>query len=548
MDMNRTKICIGIDLGTTNTSAAYSRLMVDGQVEVKDLDIRQKGRGSQRTFELLPSIMYRKKSGEEVVGQEAQKLKESIESSSSEIRYLENTKRYMGTRTTFKIDDHEYTPIEIAAKLLQHVKDYSQIKTLTDEYYTIITVPANFNNDQRNDTLAAAQRVGFPNVDLYDEPKAAILSFLHEESQKREGKLLDLASKKRILVIDIGGGTCDISVEDVEEKNGQYVFTHLAVGRKDLGGVDFDRCIGDELARKSLKGIPLTDFEVASIRDMGQRVKETLSDDIEDFIWDNYGGNSSLLYELPNWLDILEEEDYDCCPTREINGKTISFPMTVREFVNAINPLIYNMEDGTATNKDEADLMKNMETLIDSTLSDYDIDVESVDIIFLTGGMAKCFPLRAALYELYGKKIISPLEPFLAVSRGAALVNKYKTIDETSNDIMPNAVMIEMSNGRLKTLVKMGEQVPVTNTVPEIFKTVSRTGVVIRLYEGKNEFDSQLRRINNLYVIKFDEPQKPGREFKIEYSVDRTKRINFRIAFLDTGETHTINGEIREGK
>ena len=113
---------------------------------------------------------------------------------------------------------------------------------------------------------------------------------------------------------------------------------------------------------------------------------------------------------------------------------------------------------------------------------------------------------------------------------------------------MPNAVMIEMSNGRLKTLVEMGAQVPVTNTVPETFKTVSRNGVVIRLFEGKNEFDSQLRRINNLYVIKFPEPQKPGREFKIKYSVDRTKRISFTITFIDTGEEHVINGQIREGK
>ena len=221
--------------------------------------------------------------------------------------------------------------------------------------------------------------------------------------------------------------------------------------------------------------------------------------------------------------------------------------MDVREFVNAINPLIYN-DDSSATNKDEADLAKNMESLIDSTLSDYNIDVDSIDILFLTGGMAKCFPLRAALFELYGKKIISPSQPFLAVSRGAALVNKYKTIDETSKDIMPNAVMIEMSNGRLKTLVEMGAQVPVTNTVPETFKTVSRNGVVIRLFEGKNEFDSQLRRINNLYVIKFPEPQKPGREFKIKYSVDRTKRISFTITFIDTGEEHVINGQIREGK
>ena len=125
--------------------------------------------------------------------------------------------------------------------------------------------------------------------------------------------------------------------------------------------------------------------------------------------------------------------------------------------------------------------------------------------------MAKCLPLRAALFELYQKPIVSPSETFLAVSRGAALVNKYRSIDETSKDLMPNAVMMEMEDGSLKTLIKMGEPVPVAKTVDDVFRTVSRNGVAIRLFEGKNEFDSQLRKINNLYRITFDEAQFPGR-------------------------------------
>ena len=85
--------------------------------------------------------------------------------------------------------------------------------------------------------------------------KAAILGFLHDQSQARENKVLDITTKKRIMVIDIGGGTCDISVEDVEERDGQYVFAHLAVGRENLGGVDFDKRIADDLTRKYLKGV-----------------------------------------------------------------------------------------------------------------------------------------------------------------------------------------------------------------------------------------------------------------------------------------------------
>jgi molecular chaperone DnaK len=549
MKMDETKICIGIDLGTTNTSAAYSTLSVDGQISVDDLEIRQKGKGSQRTFDTLPSIMYVKDNGDLVVGREAQDLKEnSIMSSSDEIRYLENVKRYMGTQQKFSLDDKNFTPIDVATEILKHVRNYSQIKTMKSDYYTIITVPANFNTDQRTDTMEAARRAGFENVELYDEPKAAILSFLHEESQKRENKELDVSTKKRILVIDIGGGTCDISVEDVVEKEGQYVFAHMAVGRENLGGVDFDRRIGDELAKSKLKGIKLNDAEIASLRDMGQKIKEALSDNIEDFVWDNYDGDKAALYEQPDWLDIIEEEDFECSQMREINHQQFTFTMNIRELVNAINPLIYQIEDNPAANKQQREHNKNMEALINSTLADHDIDVESIDVIFLTGGMAKCLPLRAALYELYQKPIVSPSEPFLAVSRGAALVNKYRSIDETSKDLMPNAVMMEMEDGSLKTLIEMGEPVPVAKTVDYTFKTVSGNGVAIRLFEGKNEFDSSLRKINNLYRITFDEAQFPGREFKIDYKVDKTKRINFTITFLDNGDTYNIDGQIREGK
>ncbi|MBQ2988573.1 MAG: Hsp70 family protein [Clostridia bacterium] len=549
MKMDETKICIGIDLGTTNTSAAYSTLSVNGKISVEDLLIRQKGLGSQRTFDTLPSIIYIKQNGDIAVGREAVDLKDnSIRSSSEDVRYLENVKRYMGTQQKFVLDGKTYTPIDVATEILKYVRNYTQIKTMKSDYYTVITVPANFNTDQRTDTMEAARRAGFENVELYDEPKAAILSFLHEESEKREGRALDISTKKRILVIDIGGGTCDISVEDVVERNGEYVFTHMAVGRENLGGVDFDRRIGDELARSNLRGITLNDAEIASLRDMGQKIKEALSDSIDDFIWENYDGDKAALYEQPDWLDIIAEEEFECSQMREINHQPINFTMNVREFVNAITPLIYQIEEIPAANREQHEHNKNMETLIHTTLSDHDIDVDSIDVIFLTGGMAKCLPLRAALYELFQKPIISPANPFLAVSKGAALVNKYRSIEDNSKDLMPNAVMMEMDDGSLKTLIKMGEPVPVEKTVEETFKTVSGSGVAIRLFEGKNEFDSGLRKINNLYRITFSEAQFPGREFKIAYKVDKTKRINFTVTFPDNGETYHIDGQIREGK
>ena len=546
MNVDENKICIGIDLGTTNTSAA---LMSPGKANPADLEILQKSKNRTMSMQLLPSIMYRKSDGEEVVGYEAEDLKENnVVDEKSGVRYLENLKRYIGTQRTFTIDDEVYTPIDVAQLILEHVKKYSQINKIKGEFYTVITVPAKFRTDQRNATLEAARRAGFDenNVELYDEPKAAILSFLHEDSQKVDEKTLDLSEKKRILVIDIGGGTCDICVEDVEEKDGRYVFGNLAIGREDLGGVDFDVRIGDELAKQFLRDIELNAADIASLRTVGQKIKEQISSEVDYYLYSEYDGDDAALYGLGDWLEILANEIHECTFSKEIHGETVHFKMGVRELYNAISPLICQTSDVLPVNKDDRALNKNMEALINTTLNDYDIKIDDIDYIFLTGGMAKCFLLKAILHELYQKPIISPSDPLLAVSRGASLVSRYRSIDETSRDRLANAIMIETDDGRLETLVSMGTEVPAKGKASKIFKTQSRTGVAIRLFEGKNEFDCQMRRINNSFTIKFNPPQSIGREFEIAYSVDRTKRINFTISFLDTKKEHHIDAQVKE--
>ena len=554
MEMDNTRICVGIDLGTTNTSAAYSIMRTDGTPRPEKLPIRQREKigKAQRRFDVLPSILYLKENGEIIVGREAQDYKDNdIRASGSKPRFLENVKRYMGTQTTFQIDEKTFTPIDVATTLLEYVKQYSDIRTMTSDYYTVITVPANFNTDQRSDTIEAAKRAGFTNIELYDEPKAAILSFLHEETEKLPSeRVLDLTNKKRILVIDIGGGTCDICVEDVVIRDDQFVFSHMAVGRDNLGGVDFDQRVGDELAKMHLSpDTVLTAADISSLRNLGEQAKKDLSDLIsEEFIWSCYDGHPEALYEQDDCLDILEENEVIFSQMRKIGNRDITFHMGIRDFVNAITPLIYDIEENPAADKEQRERSKNMETLINTTLADHNIDVDSIDVIFLTGGMAKCFPLRASLYGLYQKPIISPEDPLLAVSNGAALFNKYRSIDETSKDLMPNAIMLEMQDGTLKTLVKMGEQIPVSKTVDEEFTVTSRLGVAFSLYEGKNEYDSQLRKLNDRYRIDFDKVEDRGRKFKVSYRVDKTKRITFTITFLDTGETYNIDCQTREGQ
>lgn len=543
--IDKNRMCIGIDLGTTNTTVCVSRVDTNGVILLEDCEIRQRSEQNERNQDRLPSIMYVKNEGKEVVGHEARELKKaSITSAEAEARYIENSKRFIGTTRTWEIGGKTYSPIDVAARILTHAKKFSKIRDLIADSDVYITIPANFDTDQINNTLEAAKRAGFTNVQLRPEPKAAILSFLHEEMGKREHKLLDISTKKRILVIDIGGGTCDVCIEDVWMKpNGSCAFEHKAVGRDNIGGVDFDVRIADYLAAKYCSEFELTKSDRAILIESAQTIKEMLSSRIDYFIEDDYDSDYEAVYSATDWQEKIADAD-EVSLTQTLSGGRINFRMSVEEFCNAIVPLVQNKDSVRTANKDERDAHKNMQELLHNTLEENDIPADSIDVIFLTGGMSKCFVLKAALYELLKKPIIVPSDPMLAVSRGAALMNKYDQEDIVSHDIMPRSILIETNSGHLKKLVSMGERVPVTKTVDEVFSTTSRTGVIIRLFEGKDEYDNQLRKLNSVYKLTY-EPQEIGKEFKIEYTIDKTKRIKFTLHFLESGATYEIEAQVK---
>ena len=518
---DNTRMCIGIDLGTTNTTVAISRTNTRGDIVVEDAEIHQVG--SNRPSVTLPSILF-VKDGKEYVGNRALDLKEHyIKESSGNPPYLENTKRYIGTQKKFEIGNKEYTAIDVAAKILETVKSDPKIKRIPDAY-VCITVPANFNTDQRNNTKEAAKRAGFFDVELREEPKAAILSFLHEENEKRELKQLDVTTKKEILVIDIGGGTCDICVEVVEKNNlGGYNFLSLAEGRDNLGGADFDVRIALYLMKKyDIDILNLSDSVRAQMQYIGQMFKETLSRNIDDYIYDEYDGIQQDFIQSPTWKQELEDV-LPVSSSHTINGRMIEFELSAVEFFEVISPLVYHSE-ADIRNKDEREEYKNMEDLVRKTL------------------------LKAAMQEVFGKQIVSPDKPLLAVSRGASLMNKYESEDSGMTERMSRSIMIETISGRFKQLISAGEVVPVSRTVEETFKTTSRNGVVIRLFEGKDEFDNQLRKLNNVYTIEFPSVCELNREFQIKYSVDRTKQLKFEITFLDDKSTYIIEAQVREDR
>ena len=129
--IDKNRMCIGIDLGTTNTTVSISRVDLNGNILPEPCEIRQRSNQNTRHQDQLPSIMYVKPNGKEIVGQEAKELKgESISSAEAEVRYIENSKRFIGTTRTWEIGGKTYTPIDVAAQILTHAKKFSKIKDI----------------------------------------------------------------------------------------------------------------------------------------------------------------------------------------------------------------------------------------------------------------------------------------------------------------------------------------------------------------------------------------------------------------------------------
>lgn len=547
--LKKERKCIGIDLGTTNTTVAITRLDAFDRIERDDVTILQRADGKGGSEKILPSIIYYTEGKNVCVGYEARENKEKDRQKNNwERHYIENSKLEIGKGRKWIIDNKTFTPVDVATSILERVVKTKEIRTIIDDSDVFITVPANFDQDQTTYTELAAKKAGFKNVELYPEPKAAILSYIDDEKNKRpEDKLLNLDEKKRILVVDIGGGTCDICLQDVYNSNDSFMFEPIGTpNREDIGGIDFDQRIASYIYERYGDQFKLTEENYPEILDISQEVKEKMSKEITYYIQKELLEDEIDVYRSENWKNEFQNfPDYEF--PLDINGIVGDMFFSIEEFTSIIEPLIIK-NTLTAKNKHEREANKNIETLINRSLEESKVSIGEIDHILLTGGMAKCFILKAILYNLFKIDMLIPKDPLFAVSRGAALINKYPLIHKNANSNMPRSIMMEMKDGSLYTLISAGESYPVSNRIVEgeIFKTSSRTGVSIALYEGQNEYDNQLKKIKTVYKLEFEQPEKLGREFVIRYSIDKTKRIIFEVEFLDNGKVYEVHAYVKE--
>lgn len=530
----------GVDLGTTNTVVSKGNLLFNGLIQSQIIQVMQVDENKCSTTEfILPSVLYADENGKEYVG----KIAKNIKSKASK-KVLYNTKRYMGSNKVWKLGKVEYTSKDVAKHILKTCRDsmkrYNQGK---DVESVTITVPASFNTDQIKDTKDAALEIGFKNVNLIPEPTSALIDFINEQSNLIESqRQVNLSESTRILVFDLGGGTCDIAIVDVIQNGRKVEFTEVAIGRYDeLGGIDFDNKVAlvklNEFLEKynlDYNSIDKEDREhmVRHLRIFAEKAKERISSDVE---MNCYFGESFDHYIM----NFYGEDPVQFCINKE-------------EYDEAIKDFF--IKSNLSNKRSDEEMQKNIVDPILNTFRDYNIKKDSIDYLFLTGGMTKYKLVRdkiRGILDLKENQIINSTDPLSSVAKGAAIYDYYETIinrdqvlakeihyeDEVSvtedkkfelTRVLAEAIMIDVKEGLPVVIIDSNQEVPYEGKLKGALRTTSPSGVEINLYAGIDQYDSKMR-IQRKYKAYFKTPKKPGTIIDIDFSIDKDKYLRLSV-------------------
>ena len=534
---------VGIDLGTTNTVMATCKPSKRSFFRPNVRNINQyqfaKQMGSSRN---LPSVLFLDNDGQVKVGEYAKHKKEDGASN----RILYNTKIDMGQKVTY---ENGYTPVKAASEILKVC--YDSIKTyisLDEEFPNVtITVPASFTQSQIADTIEAAKLAGFSpdKITILEEPVAALFCYINGQLVSGDEEVVDFSTKKRVMVYDIGGGTCDVCVVDMEiSDDSTYSIEFIATNRyTEFGGNDFDEAAAIGLLNKLFRRYKIADSDIKTTDMKNDLISRILPFCEQYKIWyaqqlkvneegqvanahygnlDNFLGNSQVeldisLEEYLEYTKLFFEDNYTH-PTRDLTNK-------MRD-KNVIKP-VYQ-------------ILQKLKMAGERT----------IDCIFLTGGMSEYLPIEKALSDFCGVPVIKTDEPMDAVAQGAAMsafiktnsvgkentVNLQDEIEEEAQEIdtgynrpkLAESIFIDIENMLPLKIIDSNISIPCKGIVDHEFK-VSSSGVCFNLFAGASEYDPEMRILYD-YSRKFDYLVKPNTIATIRYEINENR---FLRMFLD---------------
>src|SRR5829696_6043533 len=489
---------IGIDLGTTNSCVAV--------LEGGDPVVISSSEGERTT----PSVVaFDKRSGERLVGQLARR--QAVTNPEGTIY---STKRFMGRRfgdvegearrvgyevksgpdgdVRMRVNDKEYSPPEISAMILQKLKRDAEEYLGEEITEAVITVPAYFEDAQRQATKDAGKIAGLEVKRIINEPTAAALAYG-----------LDKEQEQTILVFDLGGGTFDVSILTL----GEGVFEVKATsGNNHLGGDDFDAKVVEWLVSefKKAEGIDLSKDKMATQRlvEAAEKAKKELSSTTSTSI---------------NQPFITADND---------GPKHMDLTLSRAQF-----------------NQRTADLVETTAGPVRQAMQDAGLEAGDVDQVLLVGGSTRIQAIQEQVKEITGKEPNKGINPDEVVAVGAAIqggVLAGEVKDVLLLDVTPLSLGIETKGGVMSKLIERNTTIPTSQS--KVFSTAedNQPSVEIKVYQGEREMVAQNKLIGNFQLVGIPPAPRHVPRIEVTFDIDANGIVNVGAKDLGTGQEQRI--------
>ena len=409
----------------------------------------------------------------------------------------------------FKVGNEEksFSPEEASSMILKYIKDYVNKFEGKEVKKAVITVPAHFNNEQREATKKAAENAGLEVIRIINEPTAAAIAYgdIHKSNQER-----------KVLIFDLGGGTFDVSIVNIKGNE----FTILAsCGEEHLGGEDFNELLIEFILNefkninKELDNINFYDKNNKKACKALRRVKENV-----EIIKRDLSVENNIIFSIDNLYD----------------SKNLEIQIMRTDFEDLCTPL-----------------WKKCFKSVDEALSIAKLKKENINDIILVGGSTRIPKIKEMVKEYFnGKEPLITINPDEVVAHGATLVGLIESVNENIecnkikiNEITSLSIGIEVSNGQMKIIIPKGTKLPPKNKIisfTQIFKFPpnKEKGIIVKIYEGEDKCV-----FNNHFLGKFIiEPKYNDGKSTIEItmSIDHNSILNVSAKLNDGKEIKNI--------